>query len=334
MIRRVALLAVGLLALLGIAAALLLRPYRGYAGADATVEVRRGASADEIAEALARAGVIRSAPFFRWLVRIDGSSERLRAGDYRFSGPRTLFEVRDTLLRGEVVLRRLTVPEGLTLTEVGELLRREGWGEPEPLREALRLSSLIADLDPGATDLEGYLFPDTYDFARGTPPEAIVARMTARFREVLGEEERRRARALGWSIRQVVTLASLIEEETAVPAERSLVASVYRNRLQRGMRLQCDPTVLYGLVLAGRPRAPLRRADLTLDSPYNTYLHAGLPPGPIASPGAASLRAALDPFPSAYLYFVANGHGGHYFSRSLPEHQRAVRLYRRAQAAR
>jgi UPF0755 protein len=192
---------------------------------------------------------------------------------------------------------------------------------------AARRVDAIADLDPAASDLEGYLFPDTYEFARRTPPDQILARMVARFREVF-TAARAAAGESGLSPRETVTLASLIEEETHIPSERALVGSVFRNRLRRGMLLQCDPTVAFALTLAGRPRSPLTRADLRFDSPYNTYLHAGLPPGPIASPGQAALRAALEPYPSAYLYFVADGSGGHFFARTLPEHLRAVRRWR------
>jgi len=218
----------------------------------------------------------------------------------------------------------------LTLAEVAALLEREGWADAASVRAAARRVDAIADLDPAAGDLEGYLFPDTYQFARGTSPDQIVARMVARFREVFSAADVNAARASGRSLREVVTLASLIEEETRLASERALVGSVFRNRLRRRMLLQCDPTVAFALALDGRPRSALTRADLRFDSPYNTYLHPGLPPGPIASPGEAALRAALEPYPSNYLYFVASGTGGHHFTRTLPEHLRAVRRYREA----
>ena len=313
-----------------VALAFLGRPFQGFTAEAVVVEVPEGAAAEGVAEILARAGVIRSAWAFRWLVRLDGSEHRLRSGEYRFSGALTLYAVRDTLVRGEVVRHRLTVPEGLTLGEVALLLEREGWGDAASVRSAARRVDPIADLDPAATDLEGYLFPDTYEFARRTPPDLIVARMVARFREVFTAAQAEAARKSGLSPREAVTLASLIEEETHLPSERALVGSVFRNRLRHGMLLQCDPTVGFALALAGRARAPLTRADLRFASPYNTYLHPGLPPGPIASPGQAALRAALEPYPSDYLYFVADGSGGHYFARTLPEHLRAVRRWRQA----
>lgn len=330
MIRRVVVVALWVLPLAGLllALALLGRPYQGFAAEAVVVEIPDGVSGSGAGEILARAGVIRSAWTFRWLVRLDGSAPRLRSGEYRFSGPRTLFAVRDTLLRGEVVRHRLTVPEGLTVTEVAALLEGEGWADAGSVRAAARRTEAIADLDPAASDLEGYLFPDTYEFARRTPVDQIVARMVGRFREVFTAARVGAARASGLSPREAVTLASLIEEETHIPSERALVGSVFRNRLRRGMLLQCDPTVAFALALNGRSRSPLTRADLRFESPYNTYLHAGLPPGPIASPGEAALRAAIEPYASDYLYFVASGTGGHHFTRTLPEHLRAVRRYR------
>ena len=330
MIRRLVVATLVALPLAGLVVALawLSRPFQGFTAEEVVVEIPEGASAGSVAEILERAGVIRSAWAFRCLVRLDGSGQRLRSGEYRFTGARTPFGVRDLLVRGEVVRHRLTIPEGLTVGEVATLLEREGWGDAASVRSAARRVDAIADLDPAASDLEGYLFPDTYEFARRTAPEVIVARMVERFREVFTAAQEEAPREPGLSPREVVTLASLIEEETHLPSERALVSSVFRNRLRRGMLLQCDPTVAFALSLAGRPRSPLSRADLRFASPYNTYLHPGLPPGPIASPGQAALRAALEPYPSDYLYFVADGSGGHYFARTLPEHLRAVRRWR------
>ncbi len=205
----------------------------------------------------------------------------------------------------------VAVPEGLTGEEIAALLRPGDAEGAAAFRRAFGATDLIADWDPRAKDLEGYLFPNTYHLPRKASEAEIVEAMVAEFREVFDEGRRRRAAELGLSVRDVVTLASLIEEETALPEERPLVSAVFHNRLKIGMKLDCDPTVAYALKRAGRYTGRLLLRDLKFESPYNTYLHAGLPPGPISNPGQASLDAALHPAPENYLYFVARGDGGH-----------------------
>ncbi|MFQ5720734.1 MAG: endolytic transglycosylase MltG, partial [Acidobacteriota bacterium] len=232
------------------------------------------------------------------------------------------------LVSGDVVLHEVTVPEGLTLIRTVALLEAAGLEIQGSLEQETRRVGRIAAFDPQATDLEGYLFPDTYTFSRRVTARAVVDRLVARFREVadslqaeLGPPDR--------TVRAWVTLASLVERETGRDDERERVASVFLNRLDRNMLLQCDPTVLYALERAGEPHGESLADRLAFDDPYNTYLHAGLPPGPIASPGEAALRASLHPARHDELYFVADGDGGHRFSRTLREHNRAVRDLRR-----
>jgi UPF0755 protein len=202
-----------------------------------------------------------------------------------------------------------------------------GLGTAQGFASAARDASLVRGFDPRASDLEGYLFPDTYRVPRRTTAHDLVAKMVARFEQVAGPEWRDRAKASGLTVRQAATLASLVEKETALPDERPLVAAVYRNRLKKGMALQCDPTVIYAVQRAGRYTGNLSRADLAFDSPYNTYRRVGLPPGPIAAPGKASLEAAAAPADVAFLYFVSRNDGSHAFAETLAEHNRNVREF-------
>jgi UPF0755 protein len=236
-------------------------------------------------------------------------------------------EVVEKLARGEVHGRNLTFPEGLTIEDMATLYEAREFGPARDFLEAAGDASLIADLDPAAPDLEGYLFPETYSLPRGTPASRLVAMMVERFRAAYPEALRRQAEEQGLTTREVVTLASLIEKETGKGEERPLVAAVYRNRLRIGMGMQADPTVVYALRKAGTYDGNIRREDLAVDSPYNTYRYPGLPPGPIASPGAASLEAALAPADVDYLYFVSRNDGSHVFARTLAEHNANVREY-------
>jgi len=207
------------------------------------------------------------------------------------------------------------------------LFEMRGFGSGSSFVAAAREGSLIKDLDPAAADLEGYLFPETYALTRGTSAQRLVRSMIDRFRAIYTDDLRRRAQAQGLTTRQVVSLASLIEKETGKPEERPLVAAVYRNRLKIGMGLQADPTVVYALQKAGRYDGNIRRTDLAFDSPYNTYRYPGLPPGPIAAPGKASLEAALAPAQAPYLYFVSRNDGSHVFAQTLDEHNANVRKF-------
>ncbi len=290
------------------------------------VEIVPGSSTVRIGRQLESAGVVRTRFAFdlmRWIRR-----GTLRAGEYRFDHPATVAEVYNRIARGDVFTRTVTIPEGATVFDIALRLRQAGLAAGQDFIEAqAQQARLVADLDPGATSLEGYLFPDTYRFPRKAGPAQICAAMVRRFRAAaahLGLKE---------NVHRVVTLASLVERETAVDADRPLVASVFQNRLAKNMPLMTDPAVIYGLELQGQWRGGLYRSDLDHNTPYNTYLHAGLPPGPIANPGLRSLRAAMDPPKTNYLYFVAagaNAQGHSLFSATIEEHHRNVAQYRHA----
>jgi UPF0755 protein len=288
------------------------------------VELAPGSSTQRIGQQLESAGVVRSQFAFD-LVRC-WKRGKLKAGEYRFDHPATVTEVYARIARGDVFTRVVTIPEGANIFEIAARLEGAGLGDRQDfLAAATKQVGLVADLDPGTTSLEGYLFPDTYHFARKATPAQICAAMVRRFRVA--------ARELGLrgNVHRVVTIASLVERETAVDAERPLVASVFVNRLARKMPLMTDPSVIYGLELDGRWRGAIYQSDLKFDTPYNTYLHTGLPPGPVANPGMKSLRAAMHPATTEYLYFVAAGanpQGHSLFSGNLSEHARDVADYR------
>jgi UPF0755 protein len=305
------------------------RPYKGYDAQEQLVEIPSGTGTGGMAKRLAEAGVVRSPQAFRLAVWVRGSSRRLQAGEYRFDRPMTAAEVVDKIARGDVSVRAITIREGLTIREMAQLFEAAGFGSASEFIAAAKNAGLVRDLDPEAKDLEGYLFPDTYTLSRRATAPQLVERMVGRFRKAMTPELLERAGARGFTVRQVVTLASLVEKETAKPDERSLVAGVYANRLEIGMGLQCDPTVIYALMLAGRYDGNIRKGDLQIDSPYNTYRYAGLPPGPIAAPGEASLRAAAEPADVPYLYFVSRNDGSHVFSTTLDEHNRNVNNFQK-----
>lgn len=323
----VALLVLGLLA--GAVAGWLMyqrihEPYRGFETAEQFVDIPPGSGARAIGTRLAAAGVIHDPLTFRAALWLSGRARDLKAGEYRFDRPATTFEVIDRLARGDVYRRLITFREGLTVGEMARVFEERGFGTAADFESAATNASLIADLDPDAGDLEGYLFPETYAFPRGTSAKEVVAQMVAHFKQAYDADLRARAAAADLTTRQVVTLASLVEKETGRPEERPLVAAVYRNRLAVGMPMQADPTVIYGLSKAGRYAGNLTRENLQFDSPYNTYRYAGLPPGPIAAPGRASLAATLDPADVKYLYFVSRNDGSHVFAETLAEHNRNV----------
>jgi UPF0755 protein len=299
--------------------------YKGYAAPMELVDIQHGTSRSGIANLLEKEGVIRNHLAFEAYSRFHGR-QPLQAGEYLFDRPLTPRDVFWTIARGRVYVHTMTVPEGWTMFDIAGALEREGLCRREEFLAAAHDTSLVRDIAPNAQSLEGFLFPATYEFTKHTTAEQIAAAMVARFRTVW--EALPRQGTAGGGALEAVALASLIERETPVAAERPLVAGVFYNRLHRGMPLQCDPTVQYALDLEGRPTPSLSPADLRIPSPYNTYLHPGLPPGPIANPGEASLRAALDPAATDFLYFVANTRSGHFFSKTLAEHNRNVARYR------
>jgi len=306
-------------------------PVRGADDPPQPLVVAQGAGVLDIGRQLQQLGLVRHPEVFRFYVLGRGATGRLRAGEYALEEPMSLEQIVDKLVRGDVVRHVVTFPEGTNLEDMARLAAAKGI-PVEAFLAAARNPAAIADLDPEAKDLEGYLFPDTYDLPRGPEPASqLVARMVRRFRTVMAPELARLP--TGRTLRQVVTLASIVETETARPEERPRVAAVFLNRLQKRMPLQTDPTVIYALRKVGTWDGNIRKGDLDVDSPYNTYRFPGLPPGPIASPGRASLQAALHPAESRELYFVSKNDGSHQFSETLAEHEHWVNLYQRHRGA-
>jgi UPF0755 protein len=264
---------------------------------------------------------------FRSALWWTGDARNLKAGEYRFDRAMSAVDVIRKLARGDVYGRRVTFREGLTIVDMAKVYEEQKLGTARDFIAASRDVALIADLDPAARDLEGYLFPETYTLPRGVPAAKLIAMMVGRFRVVFTDDLRTAAAQQGLTVRQAVTLASLVEKETGAAEERPIVAAVYRNRMKIGMAMQADPTVVYALQKAGRYDGNIRREDLSLNSPYNTYKYPGLPPGPIASPGKASLEAALAPAAVKYLYFVSRNDGTHIFAETLDAHNRNVRTF-------
>jgi UPF0755 protein len=290
------------------------------------IEVAPGSSTVRIGRQLAKAGIIRSQLAFD-LVRF-WKKGTLKAGAYRFDHPAPPVEVYDRIRRGDVYTIAVTVPEGANIFDIADRLQQAGFGARQAFVDvAMQENSLIGDLDPSAKSLEGYLFPDTYRFAPKTALPEIAATMVKRFRTEAAQL------GLSVNVHRTVTLASLVERETAISEERPLVASVFENRLDKNMPLMTDPSVIYGLELQNAWRGKLYESDLKRDTPYNTYVHAGLPPGPVANPGVKALRAAMTPAQTNYLYFVAAGdnpQGKSLFAATLEEHNRNVAGYRQA----
>ena len=293
-------------------------------GAERIVQIARGRAMARIADDLAGAGLIRAPLKFRLLARLKGSDKLLQAGEYLLSPAMTPLEMLDVLVRGKVQLHRVTIPEGYNLRQISALLDDAGLVQAAVFDAAAHDRQLTAQAGIPAGSFEGYLFPDTYHFARGAAAADMILAMKTRFDRVFGPQWRARAREMDWTVHQVVTLASIIEKETGDASERPLISAVFHNRLRRGMRLETDPTVIYGIEdFDGN----LTRRHLATKTPYNTYQIDGLPPGPIANPGAAALDAALFPAASDYLFFVSRNDGTHQFSATYAEHRRAVRRY-------
>jgi len=304
-------------------------PYYSPGGSEIFIEIPRGAGTRDIAGLLQAGGAIRHALPFVLYVKWTGLDRRLQAGEYRFAEPANPSQVAGRLLSGDVYYRTITIPEGLTALETVDLLSRNGIGDRQELERLLRRVEWIADLDPEAGSLEGYLFPETYRFPRRIGPEEVLKAMVREFRQRFSplwaagpQPENRRAR-------DIVILASLVEKEARNAGERRLVSSVMWNRLRLRMPLACDPTIIYALKQNGTYDGNLRRQDLEIDSPYNSYRRLGLPPSPIANPGEDSLQAALSPTATAYLYYVSKNDGTHVFSRDLNSHLAAVARYQR-----
>jgi UPF0755 protein len=300
-------------------------PASGLAPAAPTVVyIKPNTGVQDIALLLQDAGVVRSTWTFLALAYLQGSLKRLQSGEYEFHPGMTLLEILRKLETGRVVTHQVTIPEGFTAEDIAKLLTGERLADRDRFLALVQDPMTAARLDVPAARLEGYLFPDTYRLTRGMAEEEILRIMVGRFRQAVSPDFRARAARLRMDPHEIVTLASLIEKEARLDAERPVISAVFHNRLRQRMPLQSDPTAVYMV-----PRGPGRitASDLQRRSPYNTYLVQGLPPGPIANPGLASLQAALNPAPVNYLYFVAKNDGSHFFSRTLEQHQQAVRLY-------
>ena len=288
------------------------------------VLLRPGFSSRRIATELKSAGVIRNADaFILWHYLHHRRS--LKAGEYLFEKTATALEVHDRLARGDIYVHTVVIPEGFSIFDIAQAMNDAGLCSRQEFLEAeLKGSSLISDLAPDAKTLEGFLFPNTYEFTRTQSTQEMLGAMVRQFRQV--------ARQIGLNsdVQKIVTMASIIEKETSVPEETPVVASVYYNRLDKNMALQADPSVIYAELLAGTYTGALHHDDMQFSSAYNTYTHRGVPPGPIANPGKASLEAAMHPAITDYLYFVSDGNGHHRFAQSLEEHNKNVAAYRRA----
>jgi UPF0755 protein len=303
----------------------LLSPYRGFEG-ETYVDIPRGTGTAGIAQALADGGVIRY-PWQFWVMRATRPSAKLQAGEYRFTAAASVREVFDRMARGDIFYFEFTVPEGSNIFDIARALEVQRVMAAEDFLNAATDASSIRDLAPKAKTLEGYLFPSTYRLSHHTTAAQLCKLMTDEFRK----EWNRLAAGRTDEAHRTVTLASLVEKETGVAQERALIAGVFTNRLEKGMRLECDPTTIYAALLENRYRGAIHRSDLARANPYNTYQRAGLPPGPIANPGAQALAAALHPAETKYLFFVARPSGeSHHFSASMAEHEKAVVAYRHA----
>ena len=288
-----------------------------------SVLLRSGYSTRRIAIELKRAGVIHSVFAFRVWHELHPKLS-LKAGEYLFDRQASMRQVHDRIARGDVYFHVVTIPEGYTMFDIAKAMEAAGLGSAQDFLKITNRTELISDLAPEAKSLEGYLFPSTYQFTRTQSREEMVGAMVRQFRQVAQQI------GLNSDVHRTVTMASIVEKETASPDERPMVASVYYNRLAHRVTLDADPSVIYALLLVGNFSGSLHHADLGIESPYNTYRFRGLPPGPIGNPGQSSLTAAMHPANTDFFYFVSDGNGHHRFARDLAEHNRNVAAYRRA----
>ena len=294
----------------------------------AVFSVPEGVTLRRISASLREQGLIRSRALFLGAARFVLPEKGIKAGEYIFSPDMSLFDILLTFKKGEVHYHRITIPPGYSISQIGALFEADGLVDARTFKNLTEDKELINLSGTDAPSLEGFLYPDTYDFIKDGNPKKIVRKMVLRFKEVYGPELEKRASELKMSVKDVVTLASIIEKEAVIDDDRSLISAVFHNRLKKDMPLQSDPTVIYAL--GSSFDGDLRRGDLTLKSSYNTYTTRGLPPGPIASPGIKSIRAALYPADVDYLYFVSKNDDTHYFSSNLKDHNKAVALYQKS----
>ena len=306
--------------------ALYLRTPSHVKGIKKTIVIRRGMTFREVTHLLRDEGVIKGSRRFILWGRLSGAFPRVKAGEYELSSDMTPLQVLDTLTSGKVKQYMTPIPEGYTVSQIAEILESKGITNGEAFLEKCFSPQYVSSLGIEADSLEGYLFPDSYLFSKDLEPENAIETMVRRFRRVYTSQYSERAKDLGFSDREILTLASMIEKETAIPRERHLVSGVYHNRLKRKMRLYSCPTVIYGIENFD---GNLTKRDLERYTPYNTYLIRGLPPGPICNPGKEAIEAALYPAETKYLYFVSKNDGSHHFSSSLKEHNIAVWKYQK-----
>lgn len=293
---------------------------------DVIVDITKGETLGEISRQLAEKRLVRFPQCFVFLARLLDRDRFVRTGRYRLLSSMSPREILESLCRGVVLLRRVTVPEGMTVKRVADILQKNGLADREEVFEAERDREFLKQLGIEGDSLEGFLFPDTYHFAVGLPCRDILRTMVTQFWSLYDPGMRARQESLGLKTSEVVTMASIIEKETSRREEKPLIASVLHNRLRKTMPLQCDPTVIYGIENFD---GNLRRVHLETPNPYNTYLNRGLPPGPICNPGLDSIKAVLDPEETPYLYFVSKNNGTHHFSARIEDHNRAVQKYQK-----
>lgn len=287
-------------------------------------KISPGQSFNKITDNLFSKKLIASPAKFKLIARLKKSDRKLIAGEYELSRNMTPLEILKQLTDGSVRLHRLSIPEGFNIHQIAENVESAGFCDKQSFISAVREEGLIRKMKISATTFEGFLFPDTYYFSEDVSPQQIISAMIARFHKAFLPKWKTRAQEMGFSVNEIITLASIIEKETGVATERPIISSVFHNRLKRKMRLATDPTVIYGIK---NFNGNITKKDLNTYTPYNTYMIAGLPPGPIANPGSESIKAALYPAETKYLYFVAKRDKTHYFSSTLTEHNRAVRKY-------
>ncbi len=288
-------------------------------------EVRPGMTLKQVAHELTKQRLIRSPNAFQAIAYIQGKQKQIMTGEFSLSPSMSPSEILLQISSGKTVLHPVTIPEGFRITEIAALLNAEGLADEENFIRQTRDEDLIRSLGIPADNLEGYLFPETYYFSKFTEEKTIIQKMIDTFKEqTLKPQLMNRAKKSKFSWHEIITLASLIEKETGLDSERKMISSVFHNRLRKNMRLQTDPTVIYAMK---NFNGNIRKRDLKIDSPYNTYRHKGLPPGPIANPGLKSIVAAISPIESSNLYFVSRQNGSHHFSSTLIEHNRAVQKY-------